>query len=254
MHRSAMWIMIAGPYRTGARSAEERAHNLRGLNLAASEVFRRGHIPVVGVNLALPIIETVGEHSYDDIMMPLSLAAADRCDGVLRLGGACAGADLEVERVRARGGAVFANIDAIPYAPDSVGMGSATPFDLASRLRRVYESFASGDPRTMTEFLADDVIYHLPGRHLGGGRLCGRDEVLARVATAARECDHPPRIQLLSVFAAGEFVVSAERFAAHRRGRMLDQEVCVIWRTARGQCVEIWSHFSDQDACDRFWA
>jgi ketosteroid isomerase-like protein len=249
-----MWIMIAGPYRTGARSAEERAHNLHELNLAASEVFRRGHVPVIGVNMALPIIEAAGENSYDEIMMPLSLAAADRCDGVLRLGGECSGADLEVERVRARGGAVFPSIDAIPYAPGSVGMRSAAPPDLASRLRGLYESFACGDPRAMMEFLADDVIYHLPGRHLGGGTLHGRAELLERVATAARECDRPPSIHLISAVASGEFVVSVERFAARRRGRALDQEVCVVWRIVQERCVEIWSHFSDQDACDRFWA
>jgi len=249
-----MWIMIAGPYRTGARSAAERAHNLHGLNLAAYEVFRRGHIPVIGVNLALPIIEAAGEHSYDEIMMPVSLAAADRCDGVLRVGGECSGADLEVERVRARGGAVFPNIDAIPHASGSAGTQSGVAPDRAARVRRCYESFASGDPRPMTEFLAADVIYHLPGKHLGGGTLHGRVEVLERVTTVAGECDHPPRIHLLSVVGSGEFVVSVERFAARRRGRTLDQEVCVIWRTTRGQCVEIWSHFSDQDACDRFWA
>ena len=249
-----MWIMIAGPYRTGARSAEERAHNLRGLNLAAYEVFRRGHVPVIGVNLALPIIEAVGEHAYHEIMMPVSLAAADRCDGIVRVGRECPGADLEVERVRACGGTVFPSIDAIPHAPGSAGTRSDAAPDPTARVRRCYQSFASGNPRPMAEFLTDGVIYHLPGRHLGGGTLHGRVEVLERVATAAGECDHPPRIHLLSVVASGEFVVSVERFAARRRGRTLDQEVCVIWRTARGQCVEIWSHFSDQDACDRFWA
>jgi hypothetical protein len=109
-----MWIMIAGPYRTGARCAEDRARNLHALNVAAYEVFRRGHVPVVGVNLALPIIEAAGEEHYDDIMMPLSLAAAERCDAILRVGGACPGADREVERVVARGGAVFESIDEVP--------------------------------------------------------------------------------------------------------------------------------------------
>ena len=65
-----MWIKIAGPYRTAARSAEERAQNLRALNRAALEVHRRGHVPVVGVNLALPIIEAAGESVYDEIIGP----------------------------------------------------------------------------------------------------------------------------------------------------------------------------------------
>jgi hypothetical protein len=106
--------MVAGPYRTGAPSAEERARNLRALNLAALEVHRRGHVPVLGVNLALPIVEVAGGAAYDDVVPPLSLALAERCDAILRLGGASAGADLEVERVRARGGAVYASVEEIP--------------------------------------------------------------------------------------------------------------------------------------------
>jgi len=49
-------------------------------------------------------------------MMPLSLAAADRCDAVLRIGGPSTGADQEVERIRARGGAVYRSIDELPVA------------------------------------------------------------------------------------------------------------------------------------------
>jgi len=45
----------------------------------------------------LPIIETVGFNKFEELMMPISLAMADRCDAVLRIGGSSTGADLEVE-------------------------------------------------------------------------------------------------------------------------------------------------------------
>ncbi len=111
-----MWIMVAGPYRTGALDEAERARNLRALNLAACAIHERGHVPIVGVNLALPIIEAAGASSYDEIMLPLCLALAGRCDAILRLAGASSGADLEVERVRARGGVVYASVEEIPRA------------------------------------------------------------------------------------------------------------------------------------------
>ena len=81
-----MWIMIAGPYRSGAKSEADREQNLANLNRAAYELFRKGHVPVVGVNCALPLIAAAGSDAYESIMMPLSLAMADRCDAVLRLG------------------------------------------------------------------------------------------------------------------------------------------------------------------------
>jgi hypothetical protein len=109
-----MWIMIAGPYSNGAHSGTDRQQNLNAMNEAALGVLARGHTPVIGVNMALPMIAAAGADSYDRIMMPVSLALADRCDAVLRIGGASCGADDEVARIRARGGRVFHSIDEIP--------------------------------------------------------------------------------------------------------------------------------------------
>ena len=105
----------------------------------------------------------------------------------------------------------------------------------------------------MRRFLAADVVYHLPGRHLGGGTLSGRGEIFQRTARAASACESPPAIELIDVVASREFVVSLERFRARRARKVLDQVACVVWRIAAGRCVEIWSHFSDQPACDAFW-
>lgn len=109
-----MWIMIAGPYSSGAADEAARAANLRVMNQAAVEVFRRGHIPIIGVNMALPVIAEAGVDSFDEMMMPISLALADRCDAVLRIGGPSTGADQELEKFEARGLPVFRNIDDVP--------------------------------------------------------------------------------------------------------------------------------------------
>lgn len=107
--------MVAGPYGHGSRTEAERAENLRRLNEAALEVLRRGHLPVIGVNLALPMIEAdPAEDAFERIMMPVSLSLSERCDAVLRVGGASAGADAEVEAITRRGGRVFRSIDEIP--------------------------------------------------------------------------------------------------------------------------------------------
>ena len=109
-----MWIMIAGPYSSGAVDEAARAANLRLLNQAAVEVFRRGHIPIIGVNMALPVIAEAGAKCFDEMMMPISLALADRCDAVLRIGGTSTGADQEVEKFEAAGLPVFHDIDDVP--------------------------------------------------------------------------------------------------------------------------------------------
>ena len=111
-----MWVMVAGPYRAGNAGADVRAQNLERLNQAALALFHAGHVPIIGVNLALPVIAAAGEATYDAIMLPLSLALAERCDACLRIGGPSNGADAEVARFRAAGKPVFFQIAAVPAA------------------------------------------------------------------------------------------------------------------------------------------
>jgi hypothetical protein len=111
-----MWIMVAGPYGSGAANARARAQNRRVLHAAALALFRRGHVPIIGVDVALPLIECAGPDSYDSIMMPLSLALAERCDGCLRVGRASQGADQEVARFRTLGKPIWLRIEDVPQA------------------------------------------------------------------------------------------------------------------------------------------
>jgi hypothetical protein len=81
-------------------------------------VLQKGHVPIVGVNLALPVIDSAGQESYGSIMPALSLGLTERCDAILRIGGASAGADEEVATFRTRGLPVFRSLEEIPDAAD----------------------------------------------------------------------------------------------------------------------------------------
>jgi len=52
-------------------------------------------------------------------MMPLSLALAEWCDAVLRIGGPSTGADREVALIRAKGGQVLTDVAEIPPHPST---------------------------------------------------------------------------------------------------------------------------------------
>lgn len=114
-----LWIMVSGPYRSGSYFPEAWAANLKALNDAALAVFKKGHVPIIGVNMALPIIAQAGQgkagtDAYNSIMMPLSISLAKRCDAVLRIGGPSQGADEEVEVFLQRGLPVFRSAEEIP--------------------------------------------------------------------------------------------------------------------------------------------
>ena len=109
-----MWIMIAGPYTSGGADAALRAARLAEMNQAALAILRLGHVPVIGVNMALPIIAAAEGDVFDEVMMPISLALAERCDAALRLGGESKGADQEVARFTRAGKQVFYALADIP--------------------------------------------------------------------------------------------------------------------------------------------
>jgi hypothetical protein len=110
-----MWIWICGPYASQGADVGQRAANLRAMNLVALEVFRRGHVPILGANRALPIIVAAGadDASYD-IRRPLSLALIERCDACWRIGGPSTGADEEVAHFLSAGKAVYRSTDEVP--------------------------------------------------------------------------------------------------------------------------------------------
>jgi hypothetical protein len=113
-------VLVAGPYRSGTGDDPAKlAANVDAMNAAALEVFRAGHLPVTGEALALPLIEQagsagVGDPAFDEIFHPVARRLLDRCDAVLRIGGASAGADEMVEQARASGKLVITSVDDLP--------------------------------------------------------------------------------------------------------------------------------------------
>ncbi len=110
-----MWIWVCGPYATGGASPSQRAANLRVLNEAAMTLFKQGHTPVIGANMALPMIASAGlDDASHEIRLPLSLALLDRCDACLRIGGESKGSDVEVEAFKTSGRPVYFSLNDIP--------------------------------------------------------------------------------------------------------------------------------------------
>lgn len=107
-----MLIAIAGPY--SADTAEQRRNNLDALNKAAAAVMKLGHIPVVGVNAALPVLEWLKPESdkYDAIMT-ISLALVDRCEAILMIGES-RGANRERDLIRSKNLPVYEDIIEVP--------------------------------------------------------------------------------------------------------------------------------------------
>jgi uncharacterized protein DUF4406 len=107
-----MLIAVAGPY--SADSHEQRTRNLNALNEAAAAIFKLGHVPMIGVNAALPVIECLGRDSnHYEAMMTISLALVDKCDAILMIGNS-PGVKREVDLIKSKGLPVYSDVAEIP--------------------------------------------------------------------------------------------------------------------------------------------
>ncbi|WP_225446922.1 DUF4406 domain-containing protein [Streptacidiphilus sp. PB12-B1b] len=115
-----LMVLVAGPYRSGTGDDPARlAAHARAMHEAALDLFRAGHLAVTGEALALPLLEAAGgarpgDAAFEEIFHPVAERLLARCDAVLRIGGASAGADMMVRQARAAGKAVYTSADEIP--------------------------------------------------------------------------------------------------------------------------------------------
>ncbi|HSL45425.1 MAG TPA: hypothetical protein VK897_18470 [Anaerolineales bacterium] len=116
----SMMILIAGPYRSGTGDDPEKmAANVRYMESFALPIFRLGHIPVLGEWFALPLLHLAGSHetgdeAYQEIFHPIAERLLEKCDAVLRIGGASRGADLMVEVARQNDLQIYTALEQIP--------------------------------------------------------------------------------------------------------------------------------------------
>jgi hypothetical protein len=113
-------ILIAGPYLSGTDGDSEKiAANRARLEAQALPIYERGHLPMVGEWLALPIIHAAGGREPGDAVFqayqyPVAHRLIERCDAVLRLPGDSRGADMDVARARERGLPIYRDLAEIP--------------------------------------------------------------------------------------------------------------------------------------------
>jgi hypothetical protein len=113
-------ILVAGPYRSGTDGDPARIQaNVDAMTRVSLDLYRRGHLPVMGEWFALPLIEEAAkadghDAAYEDLFHPVAERVLARCDACLRIGGASEGADRMVATARRLGKRVFLDLGEVP--------------------------------------------------------------------------------------------------------------------------------------------
>ena len=116
----SMMILIAGPYRSGTGDDPELIRkNVELMESYALPIFRAGHIPVLGEWFALPLValagsRKIGDQAFNEIFHPIAVRLQEKCDAVLRVGGASAGADEMMRVGESLGLKIYRGLEEIP--------------------------------------------------------------------------------------------------------------------------------------------
>lgn len=121
----------------------------------------------------------------------------------------------------------------------------------AALVRKMMESFTSGDVQEMADMVADDVEWHEIGR---GEPIIGKEALAARFGMGG---DTPPPYEITGslhdVIANDDHTVVLANAHATRDGQTFDYRVAEIYHMKDGKITQRWAFSDDTAAINDFF-
>jgi len=125
----------------------------------------------------------------------------------------------------------------------------------AELVRRFSDAQQRSDPAVLMDLLADDVVWHVPGRNLLSRDYVGKAEVAVFWGRARELSGGTVRIELIEVLGGDTFGIALVRVFGEREGRSLGgQFQAFTYRIDNGKIAEFWFMVQDRYAVDAFWS
>jgi len=118
---------------------------------------------------------------------------------------------------------------------------------------RLVEAFGSGDNATVQELIAEDAVWHVPGRSSVAGTYSGHAAIFGffgKVMAISGGTFHTDHQDTLASETHG---MSWDRATAQREGASLSTPIALLTRIQEGRLVEAWDLVFDQPAWDAFF-
>lgn len=140
-------------------------------------------------------------------------------------------------------------------------MNKGTEHPNVDRFRALYEAFSKGDAETVGEALADDLVWHVPGRHRFSGdrskadTMALFDEVVPEFSETGKSVISTFNIDIEGIHASDDWVFMRVHWSHTRNGKRFDQHGVEVFRlNAEGKISEFWALMRDTMAFDEFFA
>jgi uncharacterized protein len=117
---------------------------------------------------------------------------------------------------------------------------------------RFARAMVDRDVAAIADCLADDVVFHVPGRNPLSGQHRGKGEILRRLFQAWEEAFAALQIDVHDVLSTDEHVVLLSDRRAQREGTEVQMRAASIYHVRDGRISEAWLMEWDPYALDEF--
>jgi ketosteroid isomerase-like protein len=121
-------------------------------------------------------------------------------------------------------------------------------------IQGAYTAFAQGDIPTVLQILAEDILWHVPGRGPLSGDYKGHEAVLGFFKHFMELSSGTFRIQVEDVLANEARVIVLVTESAERNGRKWSSPQVHAWTVKGGKATVFWQYQGDQQTEDEFWS
>jgi ketosteroid isomerase-like protein len=120
--------------------------------------------------------------------------------------------------------------------------------------KQVHAAFMRGDMNALGDLVAEDIVWHTPGRNPLSGTYEGREATFESFAREAELCDNTYRVDVHDVLANERHTVALLRATAQHSNRELSQDYVLVFHIRDGRVTEAWEVWTDQATVDQFWS
>jgi ketosteroid isomerase-like protein len=114
--------------------------------------------------------------------------------------------------------------------------------DDAQVVRKGFEAFQKGDLAAFDSLLAEDCVWHVPGRGQLSGDKKGRQATVEYYGKLGELTNGTVKVDLHDVVANEEHVVALHRVTAQRGGRSFETTEAIVFHLEGGRITEAWEH------------
>ncbi len=112
----------------------------------------------------------------------------------------------------------------------------------AGVVRKGYEAFQKGDLAAFDELMADDCVWHVPGRGQLAGDKKGRKATVEYYGQLGVLSEGTVKVELHDVFGNDEHVVGLHSTSAQRGGKSFETTEVIVFHIRGGRISEAWEH------------